>query len=572
MASQTKTADSDDSNWLLPLGVIALVLLAAKEYVKDDPTAEWVQAFVALGFGGVMAWGWYLYEKGRPKHLHKLRDRLLLAFGLAGALGYCNFGNLHFGNYIHVWDTYHYYMGSKYFPEVKYDLLYDCTAIADAEDGLRAQTEARVMTDLRTNVMHQASEVLANPDVCKSHFTPARWASYKHDVAFFRGRVNPTRWMEIHQDHGYNATPVWTLLGYALSNMAPASIGQITALLLLDPIFLALMALMVWWAFGPRAFALGMIILGTNFPNRYYWTGGAYLRHDWVFYLVAVVCLLKKDRPWLAGLALAYSTLLRLFPGLLAVGPLLAGVEYLRVHRKLDPNFMKFVAGGALGCALLLPASFAAFGGVETWQKFAANTQKHASTPLTNHMGLRTVLSFRPSTIGQQMRDPSQIDAWAKWKQMRLVKFNEAKPLFVLLLLACAGLIYLAIRNTGTDLWIAAALGGGYIVAGAELTCYYYCFLITMAPLVTLRREVGIVFPVLALFTLWVGGANVGWLDEQYAAMSVASMMACIAIWFGFTRWGTTALLPPEPAPVLFGESALAVANTPREKKKRKKR
>ncbi len=374
MASPSKAATADDSNWLFPLGALGLVLLAAIQYVHDDLTANITQLFLCGGAALVLGWGWVLAEQGRAKHLQRLRDRLLVALGCAGALAYCNFGHLHFGNFVHVWDTYHYYMGAKYFPEVGYDLLYDCAAVADAEDGLRAQTEARALTDLRTNVMHQASEVLQHPEVCNSQFTPQRWASFKHDIAFFRGRVNAKRWEEIHQDHGYNATPVWTLLGHALTNTGPASLGQVTALNLFDPIYLALMALMLWWAFGPRSFAVAMLILGTNFPNRYYWTGGAFLRHDWLFYTVAVVCLLKKDKPVLAGASLAYATLLRLFPGLLAIGPFLAGVEYLRVNKKLDRVFVRFVAGGALGVALLLPASFASFGGVE---HLAALRRKH---------------------------------------------------------------------------------------------------------------------------------------------------------------------------------------------------
>ena len=70
------------------------------------------------------------------------------------------------------------------------------------------------------------------------------------------------------------------------------------------------------------------------------------------------------------------------------------------------------------------------------------------------------------------MRDGSQIDPWAKWKATRLEKFHQARPLFFLLLLALAVLIYFAVRQTGGELWIAAALGVGFIVAGAELTNY----------------------------------------------------------------------------------------------------
>jgi hypothetical protein len=39
-----------------------------------------------------------------------------------GALGYVNFGGFHTdGTPFHVWDQFHYVIGSKYFPELGYD-------------------------------------------------------------------------------------------------------------------------------------------------------------------------------------------------------------------------------------------------------------------------------------------------------------------------------------------------------------------------------------------------------------------------------------------------------------------
>src|SRR6185436_1053571 len=129
---------------------------------------------------------------------------------------------------------------------------------------------------------------------------------------------------------------VWTLLGYVITNTGTATLDQVTFVDLFDPLYLALMAAMIWWAFGPRVFAVAMLMLGCNWASRFfYWTGGALLRHDWLFYTVAVVCLLRKGKPFLAGIALAYATLLRLFPGLLVIGPVLAAAEYARL--KLRP-------------------------------------------------------------------------------------------------------------------------------------------------------------------------------------------------------------------------------------------
>lgn len=567
-----------------PIGLLAVVLGLARFFVAqkpfrldDDTSVQWVQFGLAGAAVAVLGWGYELAKAGQPQHRLVLRDRLLLVIGLSSFLGYFNFGHLHFGNSIHVWDTYHYVMGSKYFPELGYDKLYDCAAVADLESGRKDELRRRTLTDLRTNLIVRPDELIAHPERCKESFSPERWAAFKADINTFHGLVNEGRWKEIHQDHGYNATPVWTLAGAALTNAGPVSIGQLTRLNLLDPLYLALTLVMVWWAFGPRAFAVAALTLGTNFTNRYYWTGGAFLRHDWVFYLVSSICLLKKDRPFLGGMAFAYATLLRLFPGLAALGPLIAAIEYFRAHRTLDRRFVRWVAGGAVGTALLVGASFAAFGGLSTWQHFAQNTIKHSNTPLTNHMGLRTVLSWRPNTIGQKMVDHSQIDSWAKWKATRLAKWKEAQSVFWALMALAIWLVWMAVKASGTDPAFALALGIGFIVFGAELTNYYYCFLMGIAVLHTQRREVGIILGALAMLTLFLNWGPLTWmshwLDEQYVAMSLASLFAVVGIWWLFTRWGQEAAFAPDPPPALAdGPSALPTSSREPSSKKKKGR
>src|SRR5437764_431125 len=103
-----------------------------KWFDRDDP--KWRQLSErarTVGVVAVMCGGWLL----GPLMDKTWRDRVLAGLGALGLLFYFNMGFLHFGNFIHAWDTYHYYVGSKYFPELSYDLLYDCTAVADVEDA-----------------------------------------------------------------------------------------------------------------------------------------------------------------------------------------------------------------------------------------------------------------------------------------------------------------------------------------------------------------------------------------------------------------------------------------------------
>jgi hypothetical protein len=556
------------NDFVLPLGVLALGVALAVRFVgaptsfalfgrmvqlDNDNTAQVVQFAISLGALGVIMWGMVLQWNKRARVKQVLRDRLLLVLGLLGFLGYFNFGHLHFGNFVHVWDTYHYVMGAKYFPEMGYDKMYDCAAIANAENGRRDEVVRQTLTDLRTNIIVKTDELLAHPERCKENFSEQRWKEYRADIAAFRGMVGEPRWREIHLDHGYNATPVWTLAGYWLTNgHGPVTMEQLRNLNLIDPIYLTLTVLIIWWAFGARAFAIAAIVLGCHFPNRYYWTGGAFLRHDWIFFFVASICLLKKNRPGLAGAAFAYTTLLRLFPGLAAAGVAVAAFEYFRVNKKLDPRFLRYVVGGAVATALLVGASFFFFGGPTTWQRFAQNTVKHANTPLTNHMGLRTVLSWRPDSIGQKTVRPGLIDSWYLWKSTRLDNWQQAKPLMWLTFALGLVLVWLALKHSGSDPWLGAAMGVGFIVIGAELTNYYYCFLLGIAVLHEKRREVGAILAALCAVSHYLNWGPIQWmshwLDEQYVTMSLAALFAVGGIWWVFTKMAARSVAPEEPA------------------------
>lgn len=518
----------------------------------NDGAVNRLELLLALAGLGLLAWGYALAHRGRPQAYRWLRDPLLVVLGALGGLAYFNFGYLHFGNFIHTWDTYHYYLGAKYFPELGYDRLYECTAVADLEANYEPVRQ-RVVTDLRTNVMVPVSEILAHPERCKQGFTTERWSEFKHDVGWFRARVNRDRWEAIQHDHGYNATPAWNMLGHALANTGPASDLQVTLLALLDPLLLFALSALILWAFGWKALAVALLALGTNFPNRYYWTGGAFLRHDWLFFLGACICLLKKERYFLAGLSIAYAALLRLFPGMVLVGPALAAADVLWRERRLDRRYLKLFLGVAVGVALLLPASLALSGGVEAYRRFAQNTVKHAATPLTNHMGLRTAVSYRPSTIGAFLRQGNATDPWALWKQARLRAFGESKPLFYALVLGSLVLLYFAVRGAGLEPWAAAALSVAMIAVGAELTSYYYCLVMGLAVLVVLRREVGLFLLALTAMTQFIGLAPLDtmskWEDEQYTAMSFASLIAFAGILWCFTPFGSRSCLPVEEPP-----------------------
>lgn len=519
-----------------------------KFYWFDNDVSARFEMLLALAGMGLILWGIALRAKNTPDENAKLRKRLMMVMGVLGFLTYWNFGFFHFRNYIHVWDTYHYYIGSKYFPELSYDRLYECASVADSEDpSLRRRVELRKIMNLRTNMMGPTTDILAHPEHCKEHFTPERWESFKRDIAYFRNAHGVKRWEEAQTDHGYNATPVWTILGTTLANLAPASDTQIDALSLLDPAYAFGMIGLIWWAFGWRTLAVALCVFGTNFPSRFYWTGGAYLRWDWLFYLAGGIALLKKEKYFAGGLFLSYTTLLRVFPVFVFIGPLMVLVqEYLKT-RKIEPRYRSLIAGAALGVAVLVPVSLVKTGGVQAYVHFKQNSEKHTSTPLTNYMGLRTVVAFSPSEAGRFMKNDRMDDPWGPWKLARLKTFRERKVLFAILALGFLTMLWFAVR--GAEPWVACALSATMIAVGVELTCYYYSFLIVVALLYEKRKEAGAMLLLVTGATSFIDWAPTRflpetgiwrwlkmptWLDEQYMYMGAVTLLGFLWILYRF--------------------------------------
>jgi len=536
---------------------------------NDLSSRWWELALALLGLGLLIHDARSAKQAGRSPRggqaPRKTARRWLFAtVGLISALTYFNFGAFHFGSFVHGWDTFHYYLGAKYFRELSYDRLYDCATLADATREAAdsdatfaarlAHAERRKVRDLRTNELEPTTELLAHPERCTAQFTPERWREFRHDVAWFRDRESAGRWDEIFADHGFNATPVWNIAGSLLANLGPASDRQIGTLALIDPLYFAGMAAVLVWAFGVPGAAVALLVLATDFPARFFWTGGAYLRWDWLFFTVAAVACLRRGRPYLGGAAFAYAALLRIFPIFLAVGPaaiLLAELvrqwraasgrplERLRTalaSEAVRPS-VRFVAGALVAAAVLIPASLVVNGGPPAYRQFFANTIKHQHTPLTNHMGLRTVVSFRPAEVGRELHSESAPEPWERWKEARLAAWGRSRALATGSALAALLVVALgAIRQR--ELWVGAALGVAFIPFAVELTSYYYAFLVVPALLWTARREAGIALLLLGAFGLFVSLAPLAgmptWRDEQYTLISLATLLTLLFLLLRF--------------------------------------
>jgi hypothetical protein len=447
---------------------------------------------------------------------------LYAGLGALGLVAYSNFGTLHQGRFLHIWDTYHYYIGAKYFSELGYQRLYECTAVADAEAGLRRDTALRTMTDLRSNERTTTLLMLSEPTRCTRHFSDARWRQFQRDVAWFRARVDAETWRRIQRDHGYNATPVWQALGGWLCNLGPASERLIVALALIDPLLLLAALLTVWRCFGGQVFALAGLLLGTFYPCQFAWNGGALLRMDWLSCALLGLCALRRERAWLAGALLGYAALLRLFPAALLVGPGLAALLHGWRTRRLHPVHTRVLAGAALTAALLLVPTLWLSG--DGGRGFVANTEKHAATPLTNHMGLPTLLAYRPATTVRELRAQQPRELWPTFKRARRQAAQRGAPWVALAALGCLLLVAHAGRRAPSHV---AALAALLIPCALQLTCYYYIFVLLLTPLAERRTAPALVLLLTSAATQALAlalASRVG-IDELYVAMTAVTLV-----------------------------------------------
>ena len=542
---------------VLTFGTTLLVFLAglASRGPAVETIAKWAKAhgsapgfyysavlLFSLGLGVALL---CLREQGP-----RLFDTKLAVIGLFSFFAWWNIGHYHFDHYVHIWEHYHYIVGAKY-PELRYRRLYQCTAVADVQDGNKSRVQARKMRRIESdNRLGTSDEIIAHPELCTAAFAdPQRWQQFRTDIRFFRAQFSRERWDESQNDHGYNATPVWAIIGRYLSEHVSLSWDNIVKLGAIDSAYLVAMWIAVLWAFGWRSAAVAAVYWGCNFPARFYWNGGSFLRYDWQLWMIVGICLLRKRHQFFGGAALTYATLLRVFPGFVVAAVILKALAAMVRERRifLSRQHQAFAAGCVVALGVLIPASSWATNGVDAWPEFAVNSKKHLETALTNNMGLKTVMGYDFATRAIKMRNDKLSDPFQDWKDAKEYFYKKRTPLYIgLIVLFCALLAKAGDREE--DDWVVACLGTGLIVMAAELTCYYYGFLMTYGLLWERRKLPGILAALLASVTCFIYDW-VSWNDDHFAAMSLATVLCVVAATtnsaFGTRRRAESSVPPP---------------------------
>jgi hypothetical protein len=477
-----------------------------------------------------------------PPRLRRSADAALLVAGLLGAAAWTNWGQFHFPGFGHPSETFHYYLGAKYYEELGHTRLYACVAVAESEAGV-PNVEARFLRDLETNSVVSARAALATPEACRQHFSPERWSAFTADVAWFRDKPNPRRWRLMQTDHGYNATPVWGWLGGLLAATGPATDTRIAALRLLDPLLLVVGWGAAAWIFGWRATCVALIFFGTSYPSQYGWTGGAYLRQLELVAIVLALCCLRRERALAGGFLLGLAALFRVYPVLLFAGPALQiGVQSVRARRlTLEPGQRRLVLGALLSLVVALPVAGFYTGGVAGWQAFAQNSRVLLDTPLRNHAGLRTFLSHESGLRADARVDPSLDDPYQPWKQARSAAFERRRPLFAALVAGFVMLLGAAVARQ--PLWAAVLLSAGLVPVALELTSYYLALLAVYGLLTVRYPPVGAALCALAAAG-WLLATQLAFFDVIFPWISLVSALFVVFA----TVWAWRAVPVPDPS------------------------
>ena len=87
---------------------------------------------------------------------------------LCSALVWSNIGSIQGCASVHYWDVYHYFMGTKYFPELGYFELYRCVATSEREAGRGEDVDHRSIRDLEDGLLYPGDSTRTSEGGCRA--------------------------------------------------------------------------------------------------------------------------------------------------------------------------------------------------------------------------------------------------------------------------------------------------------------------------------------------------------------------------------------------------------------------
>ncbi len=465
--------------------------------------SEGIKVWIAGG-GVVLALCWSFVPR-------RVAVGLLTLLAAVSVGNYARWGPNLLVSHVDTYDLVHYYLNAKYFDELGYLDLYPAVMYADFRNGgphfpkqgdrYMAQDEhGHFFASVRTHGLPRGAEVA-------EAFGPERWAEFEHDALVlqrdFPG-MNDRLWRQLIQDHGYNATPVWTMAARPLAEAVP--VESIKWLCHLDTVLLAAAVGAVVWAYGSVAGLWTVLFFMLSYSLRWPTISWAFLRYDYLAALVIAMACLRKNKPLLAGLLTGYSAALRFFPAMWLFGPGAKGFFGL-LRKKVHVPMLVMLGGFLLGMGGLQVAATGALGS-ETVRTHFENMLDHNSAEQlsSRRIGLALALPFAGPFNEEPY--PDYIEA------SRKDTIEDQKPLRFAIAGAVMLVMGFAMRHKDDDEVFAYGFVPFFLLTTASY--YYYVARVTLvvlhgSRLDRWRHRIGLASIVgLELFSNWAETARVG--------------------------------------------------------------
>ena len=413
------------------------------------------------------------------RYVHRLGERraddlLVLAASLSVAMWF-NFGALHGHATTHHWEQFHHFLGSRYFAELGYDGLY-AASLGDHADHAEDGWVPAYTRDLRNNRITPSDELVPHMREVYARFTPERWAAFSRDHAFFLAWDSFGDLTRFRNDHGYNASPTWTVVAQWIGRWQPASLGWLIALGSLDVVVLALLFASLHRTFGLRAGCLAIVLFGMGFLPEFEFIGLSFLRFDWLAAVGIAVCLFERKRPAAAGALIGYATAVRVFPALFLLGPAVLAARAL--WRGERPAWLAPLGAG-FGATLVVAVAMGCFAGrgFEAWPEFAREVRSHSRLWFNNNVGLENLVLYDWDVLSaSQVVDYDAPEPWLE--EERTVAQRKLDRNLALWAVEAAFLAMLAAAVWRGTLVESAAAGIAAIFALLSPANYYWGMLV----------------------------------------------------------------------------------------------
>lgn len=428
------------------------------------------------------------------------RDRALTATWIAlatlGVAAYFQLSPARLATHVLSYDLVHYYLNAKYFPELGYTRLYEACVVADLQEDDNFGRFRRIR-DLRDNVIRgqRAFQVVRRqPEEVLRHFSPERWAEFRHDFRFFDADLTTDVWAELILDRGYNATPTWHLVGSTFASAVP--VESVKWVCLIDLALVVMMFGVVARTLGLRSMAIAIVWFTVAFSSRWPAVGSTFLRFDWLVWSVIAACLFAREpaptslrRAALAGVAIGLATVSRVFPFLLLFFLALRALHRLVTRRELDRVALHAGGGFVATVVIALGVSYAALGGGQ-FESFKRDLDLQVVSLNDNQVGLDVALAYRGLVSAAELPVADKVDLHERTFAMKWPRRGIA--------IVVLGLVFLTIvpigRRSGgraRDVDELDLAGLSFLVMATLITTSNYYFGLRLVPLLMHLRGSG---------------------------------------------------------------------------------